>query len=135
MARINATLDSSLSGENVATVADQNTNGGIPLIYRIVTPTAAGTINTVVKDKIRIIDVWFVKTTAAGGAGAVLTVSEAANAITDALDLNVADKIIVRAAEIDDAEHEIPAGGTLRVVTASGTDHAGECYVQAIRVA
>lgn len=134
MPRGNTALDSTLDGQNTKPVGDRPAEGGIPILFRITTTTAAGTFDTLVKDKIRVIDAWAVKTTAAGGAGAVITVQNGATAITDAMDANIADQAIVRAGTINDAQHDVAAAGTLRVVTASGTDHAAEVYVLAIRV-
>lgn len=43
--------------------------------------------------------------------------------------------LLVRAGEIDDANHEIAAAGTLRVTAANNTNNACTVYVLGIRVA
>lgn len=120
------------TGANVATVADVNTTGGIPVLYRIDCAALTGDVDVVVAEKIRVIDVWAVAT-AAGGASDTIIVKNGSTAITDTMDLNVSDKVVVRALTIDDAQHEIAAAGTLKVSGAS----AATCvvYVLAIRVA
>lgn len=121
-----------LTGVKVATVADVNTVGGIPVLYRINAVALSGNVNVTVAEKIRVIDAWCVAT-AAGAAADTITVSNGASAITNAMDLNVADNTVVRAGTIDDANHEIAAAGTLRVVGASAVNAV--VYVLAIRVA
>lgn len=128
-----------LTGLKVATVADANTAGGIPVVHRIaIAGGAAGNTDVVLDHKTRVLDAWAVHT-AAGEVGDTIQVLNGAAAITDAMDWGGADKAIVRAGEIDDAAHEIAAGGTLRVTTtdsdAGGDVGAGEVYVLGIRVA
>lgn len=120
------------TGANVATVANVNTTGGIPVLYRITATALTGDVDVTVAEKIRVLDVWCVAT-AAGGASDTITVKNGSTAITDAMDLNVADKVLVRAGTIDDAQHEIAAAGTLKVTGASAA--TCEVYVLAIRVA
>lgn len=122
----------SLNGTQAANVADVNVIGGEVLIHRIAAAALTGDVDVVLTHKSRVVDVWCVAT-AAGGAADTITVKNGANAITDAIDLNVSDKVIVRAATIDDAQHEIAAGGTLRVSGASGV--TAVVYVMVIRVA
>lgn len=69
----------------------------------------------VVADKVEVIDVTVQKRGGAGGAGGTVTVKNAADAITDAIDINDADKTLSRPTTIDDAFSTINAGGTLRV--------------------
>lgn len=118
-------------GANVAVVADVNTTGGIPLLFRVAAAALTGNVDVIMDAKVRVIDAWCIAT-AAGGAGDTVTVSNGATAITDAMDLNVADKVLVRAASIDDAAHEIAAAGTLRVAGASAVN--AQVYVLAVRV-
>jgi len=128
----------SLDGAVVANVADSNTTGGIPVVYRIPVPDGVtGNVDVVVDHKIRVIDAWVVKTGGAGGAGDTIQVNNEAAAITNAMDINVADKKLVRAGEIDDAAHEIAAAGTLRVVRTKGSVANVACivYVKALRIA
>lgn len=68
----------------------------------------------------RVIDAWFVKTDAAGGAAGTWQIQRPDGvAVTDAVSLNIADTAIARATQIDDAGHEFSAGAGLRVVTAA----------------
>lgn len=116
-------------------VADANTVAGIPVLHRInVAAGANGDTDVVLKNKTRVIDAWVVLT-GAGVTSAVLTVKNGANAITDGIAASGADTTIDRAATIDDAQHEIAAGGTLRVTGSGGaTQPAATVYVLGVRV-
>ena len=128
--------DPVLSGAEAAVVADVNVIGGIPVLHRI--DIAAGALaetDVTLTHKSRVVDAWVVMT-GAGVATTTLTVQNAANPITDGMDVSVADKSIVRAAEIDDDFHEIAGAGILRVKTEVGaTQPACTVYVLCIRVA
>ncbi len=78
----------------------------------------------VVADQIEVLDVIVQKRGGAGGAAGTATVKNAANAISDAIDINDADKLISRAVSIDDAFSTIAAGGTLRVSIADSANSA-----------
>jgi predicted RecA/RadA family phage recombinase len=130
----------SLTGTVMANVANANAVGGIPVVHRVnVAGGAAGNVDTVITHKTRVIDVWAVHTGGAGEANDTILVANGANAITDAMSWATADATIVRAANIDDANHEILAGGTLRITTtdddAGGDVGAGIVYVLGLRVA
>ncbi len=118
-------------------VTDVNIKAEVMVVHRVdVADGATGDINVTIDDKIRVIDVWLVKTGAAGGASDTIQVKETANNITDAMSIDVADQTIVRAATIDDAEWEIPAAGTLRVTRTkiSAANVACTVFVKGIRV-
>lgn len=130
----------SLEGTVVKNVADANVIGGIPVLHRVaITGGAAGNTDVVLTHKTRVVDAWAVHTGGAGEASDTIQVKNGANAISDAMDWSGADKAVVRAAQIDDANHEIAAGGTLRVTTTDddgGNDvGAGVVYVLGVRVA
>lgn len=130
--------DAILTGAKVATVANANVIGGIPVVHRIdIADGATADVDTVLTHKTRIIDVHLVKTAGAGGASDTIQVKNGANAVTDAMDINVADQVVVRAGTIDDAQHEIAAAGTLRITRtkASANNVACTVYVVGIRVA
>ena len=94
-------------------------------------------IDITVTHKIRVIDVWLVKTSAAGGGAGSITVKSTASAITNALSIDIADEVIARAGTINDANATIAAGGILRFTrtrTAS-TDESCTVYVSAVRSA
>lgn len=127
-----------LDGTVAANVADVNVIGGLPVLHRIAVPAGVtGDVDVTLTHKTRVTEVWLVKKTAAGGGAGTIQVKNGANAITDAMSINVNDQTVVRAATIDDAQWEIAAAGTLRVTrtrTAS-TDESCEVYVLGLRVA
>lgn len=133
---LNAVADGALTGTKVGTVANANVVGGISVLHRIdIAAGALGDTDVVVTHKTRVIDAWLVLR-GAGVATTTLQVKNGANAITDAMAASGADKALVRAASIDDAQHEIAAGGTLRVTSATGaTQPDATVYVLGVRVA
>jgi hypothetical protein len=116
--------------------ADKNPIGAFEVVHRIdVADAATGDVDVTLTHKTRVIDVMVVKTGGAGAAGNTYQVKNGANAITNAIDGNVADKALRWAGEIDDAQHEIAANGTLRVTrTKVGGNAACIVYVKGIRV-
>jgi len=125
-----------LIGTDSANVADDTTTGGIPTLFVIdVDGGAAGNDDLSISDKVRVIDVWCVHYGGAGEASDTIQLADGSgNAITDAMDWSGADKTIVRAGEIDDAQYVEDT--TLRVITTDddgGTDvGAGKVFVLAI---
>lgn len=119
-------------------VANAAVQGGVPLVFRhTLTSGADGDQDITVTPKIRVIDALIVLK-GAGTAGSMVTVKNGATAISDAVDVSAGtDKKIFRITEIDDAQQEIAAGGTLRISKAStGGDFPGaEVYVNALHVA
>ena len=118
-------------GTNIATFgANVGLAGKAPVIRAIVVPDGAtGNVDTVLTYGFRVVDVWVVKTTGAGGASDTITVLSTGDAITDAIDINIADKVMARAGTIDDAKHEIAAGGTLRVTRTKSSGANVACIV------
>lgn len=129
----------SLTGSDVAVVADDNVIGGIPLIYRIdMAGGATANADITVTHKIRVIDAWVVLRGAGTTSDTIQLKNGTTNAITDALDISGSDQAVVRAGTINDAYHEIAAAGILRVTeTDGGSSDSPACtvYVSAIRVA
>lgn len=123
-----------LDGSNVATVASGSVLGGIPVLIPITIADSTGDTVVVVTNKLRVIDVWVVKTTTAGGAGDTVTVKNGATAITDAISLNHVDKSVTRLATLDDAQSDLTAGASLTVSAAKSTSVASIVYVLAIRI-
>lgn len=128
----------SLTGLVAANVADVNVIGGIPVVHRIATAGGA-TANTDVTltHKTRVIYVWTVNK-GLGTASDTIQVLNATNAITDAIDINIADTTKAEASTYDDAYAEIAAGGTLRVTETDGggsDSPAVDVYVLGLRVA
>lgn len=136
-ALIGALVGQLVDGANLKNVANANPVGGVPVVHRIDVPDGAtGDIDVVLTHKTRVIDAHVVKTVANGGAVNTVQVKNGANPITDAMSININDQAIARAASIDDAQHEIAAGGTLRVTrTKAGGNAACIVYVRGIRVA
>ncbi len=107
-------------GSDVKNTADANVIGGIPVLHRIdLAAGALGNTDVVLTHKTRVVDAWLVLR-GAGVATTTLQVKNGANAITDAMAASGSDQALVRAATIDDSQHEIAAGGTLRVTSATG---------------
>ena len=129
--------DAILTGLKAAVVTNANVVGGIPVVHRIdVADAATGDVDTVLTHKTRIVDAWAVKTGALGGAANTVQLFNGAAALTDAMSINIADQAIARAASIDDAQHEIAAGGTLKITrTKAGGNAACTVYVLGVRVA
>ncbi len=111
-------------GSEIATVANSNTIGGVPVVHVFdIADAATANYDIVLADKTEVIDVLILK---AGGTGVAVTATVQNNttAITDAMSLNVAIKLLVRALQIDTANNVINAGGTLRVAIARTTGNA-----------
>jgi hypothetical protein len=125
-----------LDGTIAGNVADDNVIGGLPVVHRIdITAGANADTDVVLTHKTRVIDAWVVLR-GAGVTSAVLTVKNGANAITDGMAASGSDTAVVRAATINDANHEIAAAGTLRVTGSGGaTQPDATVYVLGIRVA
>jgi hypothetical protein len=96
-----------------------------------VSGTASYTVKGAPRFKFRVIDVQCVAT-AAGGAADTVTVKNGSDAITDAIDLNDSDKVISRAATIDDAFRDIDTTQSLVVATAS--DAVADVYIYCVRI-
>ena len=130
-----ALVDSCLESTDCANISDNGTQGGISTLFVIdVDGGAAGDDDITLADKIRIVDVWCVHYGGAGEASDTIQVTDGSNnAITDAMDWSGADKTVVRAGEIDDANYVLASGTTLRVKTTdddSGTDvGAGKVFI------
>lgn len=126
----------SLTGLVVENVADKNVIGGIPVIHRIdIAAGANANVDVTLTHKTRVIDAWLVLR-GAGVASETFQIKNGANAISNAMAASGSDQALVRAASIDDAYHEIAAGGTLRVTGASGASMPdATIYVAGIRVA
>lgn len=125
-----------LDGVEITDVADDNVIGGIPVLHRIdITAGALGDTDVTLTHKTRVIDAWLVLR-GAGVATTVLTVKSTGDAITDGMAASGSDKALVRAATIDDANHEIAASGVLRVTSSVGaTQPEATVYVLGVRVA
>jgi hypothetical protein len=91
--------------------------------------------DTILPVGMKILHVEVIKQGGAGGASDTVQIKSTADAITDAMSINVADKVIVRPSTIDDAYATIPAAGILRITKtkASGANVACRVIVTGIR--
>jgi hypothetical protein len=120
----------SLVGTQMAVVADDAVIGGIEVCHIVAIAdgvTADKDITLTHKTEITRIEV--IKTGAAGGASDTIQVKNVADAITDAMSINVADKIVVRPATIDDAFTVVAAGTVLRVTMTKASAANTACRV------
>jgi hypothetical protein len=128
----------SLTGTVAGNVGDDSIIGGIPILFKIATDGGAtGNKDITMTHKVRILDVWSVNL-AAGTTSDTVQVFNSTNAITNAMDISGVDTSLVRAATIDDANHEIAASGTLRVTETDGGGADSPplaVYILAVRVA
>jgi hypothetical protein len=106
-------------------------------VFALTIPQAKGTTNWTGRAGMafRVLEAWYVKTDAAVGVAAVTLVlqDQDGNLITNAMDISaVVDQGLLACTAIDDANHLIPAGEGLRVVTASANvpDCRGILYVR-----
>ena len=81
--------------------------------------------------KFRVIDMWIVLT-ATGDSTDTVRLDRNSTAMTNALDANVADKTVVRAGTIDDAQHELSVGDALKITTVNTV--AADVYVLCTRI-
>lgn len=127
-----ATPLNGVAGEDLATVSDTQTAGGVPWDYTFLIPDAAtADYDRVVDQKFEVIDVTVIKDVA--GAGNTVQVKSAAAVITDAIAAAV-DKAVTRAGTIDKVNATIPAGGTLRLaVTRAAGSSAMKVIVHGIK--
>lgn len=135
---VEGALAEKLDGRRVANVANANVIGGVPVTHTVdVADGATGDVDVVLTHKTQVTDVKVIKMVAAGGASDTVTVKNGATAITNAMDINVADKILVRAGSIDDASNQIAAAGTLRITRTkvSAANVACRVEVTGIRMA
>ena len=125
--------DHILDERQVAALADVAPAGGIPVLFRALVPHGTSTIELGVYHRIRVIDVWCVKVGGAGGFMDTVMVMNGPSAITNFMDLDVADGVIVPATTLDDATWEVEAN-SVRVAYAEATDVRCEVYVLGVRV-
>lgn len=110
-----------ITASKLSIATEGSSEPAILVHHDIVVPHTSGgsTVELVVKHRLQIIDVTALKTGGSATAStSVVTVqlkTSTDGAISDAMSIKVADKAIVRAAELDDALHIIAAGGTIKV--------------------
>lgn len=114
-----------LTGRVVANVANANIVGAIPVVHVFeIADAATADYDIVCTHRTEFYAFTLIKTGAAGVA-VTCTMKNGATAITDAMDLAVADKVVVRPLTIDDASNVVAAAGTLRASIVRTTSGAG----------
>jgi len=129
-------LNGGLDGYNLANVAAGDLVLGVPGFIHVLADQAGGASKDLITThKIKVLNVLAINK-AAGGAADGVTVGNAANAITNLIDMNAVDATAKWATTIDDAFNVIAAGGTLRVTKANGANDQNEdVYILAVRSA
>lgn len=123
-------------GAGIGTIVNSNVVGGIPVVHIFeIADAATADYDIVLMHKTEIYDCIVLK---AGGTGVAVTamLKNGSTAITDAMSLNVAIKLLVRPLQIDDGSgnNVIAAGGTLRVSIVRTTGNAAcRIFVHGVR--
>lgn len=117
---VEAALAEDADGRRIATAATGNTIPAVPVAYLIAVPDGAtGNVDTVLDatfGKMTITNVYVLKNTAAGGASDTIQLKNGTtNAITNAIDINVAANVRVPTTTIVSTYSTVSAGATLRV--------------------
>jgi hypothetical protein len=108
----------------LATVDDAEV--GIPFTVVLTTDSAdlSDSYTVPAGKKLRVLDVHAIKIGGNGGDSDTVQVFNGANAITNAMSLNINDQLIVRAESIDDAYWEVAAGAALTATAVEATTDA-----------
>lgn len=120
-----------LSKDYLERVVATDSSGEPQLLATVLIPVpdaATGDVDVVMERAFEVLEIAVQKRAGAGAASNTITVKKGATAISDAMDMNVADKAIVRASTIDDAQSTLAAGSTLRVSRAKSGGNAA-CLV------
>lgn len=124
----NRKLQNLLDGRNTKVMDDGDNIGMIPVLYLLKMPAGGADVTLTLERKFCVADAWVVML-GAGTGGDSIVLKNGSNAITDTLDVSgKGDKDITHFGEIDDAQYEVAAGGTL-VGDASGGGPAMNLYV------
>jgi len=110
-----------MDGRLVRAMDDGEDFGFIPVMLRVDTATGGtNSVSLTMERKFTVIDAHAVLK-GAGTTSDAYQIFNGSNAISDAVSIAAAgDKDIVRIGEIDDAQMEIAAGGTLKVTSTGG---------------
>lgn len=104
-----------------------------PVVFQIDVADTAADYDLTVPYKVKVLDVYAMKTTANGGSGDTVTLKNGSTAISNAMSLNINDQLLARATSINDAQQVVAAGGTLRVTAAKVTNCACSVFVTCIK--
>lgn len=128
--------DVAVDARDLATNIAAGAVGTVPLVFRFAfADGATNSQNKVMVNKVRVLACEVLKTSGAGAAGNTVQVLQGGTAITNAMDTNVADEVIVRPATITDAQFDVTVGAQLRVTnTKAGGNSACIVTVWAMRI-
>ena len=117
----NVKLQGVMDGRLVRAMDDGEDFGFIPVMLRVDTATGGtNSVSLTMERKFTVIDAHAVLK-GAGTTSDAYQIFNGSNAISDAVSIAAAgDRDIVRIGEIDDAQMEIAAGGTLKVTSTGG---------------
>lgn len=130
--------DGILAGAEAATIAD-SVAGTVSVGFEVMmtfafADVASNNIDIVMPFKAELIAFTAQKRVGAGGAANTMRAFNSGNAISNALDMNVADQTIVRSTTIDDAFSTLAAGDTFRcAMVKSAGNAAAEVYASFIK--
>jgi hypothetical protein len=122
-----------IGGAEIEDIAGTNATYSVPITIVAVNSGAATTtiFDSNAPFKFRVIDAWAVSTK--GGNSGTWNVNDGTDPIVSAVAYGTGDTDIARAAEIDDAKHEIAASGSLKIANSETAD-TGIIYVQILKI-
>jgi len=122
-----------IGGAEIEDIAGTNATYSVPITIVAVNGGAATTtiFDSNAPFKFRVIDAWAVSTK--GGNSGTWNVNDGTDPIVSAVAYGTDDTDIARAAEIDDAKHEIAASGSLKIANSETAD-TGIIYVQILKI-
>ena len=135
----NKTIDCDGSGNAISNVNGDEldsitgNNYGVPFIWKYTLSNQGSAVNVTTNApfKFRVLDAWSVSTSADGG---TWKLDDGTNDLCSAVTVAASDTDIDRAADMDDAYHEIASAGTLRIVPDVGGALDAEIYILCMRV-
>jgi len=122
-----------IGGAEIEDIAGTNATYSVPITIVAVNSGAATTtiFDSNAPFKFRVIDAWAVSTK--GDNSGTWNVNDGTDPIVSAVAYGTGDTDIARAAEIDDAKHEIAASGSLKIANSETAD-TGIIYVQILKI-
>ena len=129
---VNRKLQNLLDGRNMKNVADDNTVGGVPQLFRIDMAGGVATQSITLAETMVVVDFWCVQKDAGNSSDTVQLFADAIGilAITDALDISGADATVVGVGTIDD---DTMTTEYLTVKEVGASSPACVCYILAYK--
>jgi hypothetical protein len=115
---------------NVKVLGADAVTAGIPVLYLVAHgggPVSLD-VDITITEKSRVVDAWVILQ-GTGTSSDTITIKNSSTAITNAMNINVADTTVVGVGTISDASYDISAAGTLRVTYTSGGGASPPCEV------